>query len=443
MKLVIIGGVAAGMSAAAKYRRLDPSATIHVYEQGSDLSYSGCGMPYYLGDIVTDEGRLIARTKGDFAKQNIDVFLRHRVTNVDPIQHHIHITNLDADTTFIDTYDKLLIATGTTARRTNTPGSETISVHVLNQLDDMRDIQSDLSHVSRTAIIGGGYIGVEVAENLAHRGIEVHLIEQGPQLLPVYDKELADRAQAALEQAGVQVHLNQTLTSYEKTDQAILVHTKAMSFAVDLVIESIGVIPATDFLDKSGIHLAKNGAILTDDTMRTNVPDVYAAGDCVLYHHQLKDSDVFVPLGTHANKTGRIVAEHIAGHDVSFPGIVGSNILKVAQIALAKTGLSLQEATAMGLDAGHVDVIAKHKTGYYPGAKPLFMRIVYDKQTGVLKGAQLAGEAGVSDRINIMALAITQGLTASAFSLLDFAYAPPFSPVWDPLQVATNQIKLN
>jgi NADPH-dependent 2,4-dienoyl-CoA reductase/sulfur reductase-like enzyme len=443
MKLVIIGGVAAGMSAAAKYRRLDPSATIHVYEQGTDLSYSGCGMPYHLGGIVPDEDRLIARTADDFSKQGIDVFLRHRVTAVDPASHHITVQNLTTNESFVTSYDKLLIATGTVARRTNVPGSDDVHPHVLNQLDDMRHIKSHLADASTIAIIGGGYIGVEVAENLRHLGKEVHLIEQQDQLLMPYDKALAVMAKDALERIGVHVYLSEALKQYGKTTSNIIVHTDQRDLTVDLVIEAIGVIPATSFLQDSGIDLAKNGAIRTDAQMRTNQPDIYAAGDCVLYHHRLTNQEVFIPLGTHANKTGRIVAEHIAGQDVSFPGIVGSNIVKVADLALAKTGLALKEANQLDREIDHVGITAKHTTGYYPGAKPLFVRLVFDKKTGVLLGGQLAGEAGVADRINILALAVTKGLTASEFSQLDFAYAPPFTPVWDPLLVAANQIKLD
>jgi NADPH-dependent 2,4-dienoyl-CoA reductase/sulfur reductase-like enzyme len=442
MKTIIIGGVAAGMSAASKLKRLDKSATIHVYEKGTDLSYSGCGMPYYLGDIVTDESQLIARTKEDFEKKGIHVFLAHEVIAVDPDQKTVTVKQLSTNKTITDSYDTLVIGTGTAARYTNVKGSNEIDVYVLNQLTDMRDIHDILPNAKSVAIIGGGYIGVEVAENLRHKGLAVHVIEYSSQLLNIYDKELADQAQNALEEIGVQVHVKEELKSYHKKESNILVTTNQNTYQVDFVIEAIGVIPNTSFLQHLPIDMLPNGAIKINDYCETSIKGIYAAGDCAAYPHRLTKKSVFVPLGTHANKTGRIVANNIAGIPTTFDGIVGSNIVKVADLALAKTGLSLKECNDLNLDCDVVDIKANHKTSYYPGATELFVRFVYDTKTGVIKGAQLAGKDGVADRINIMALAVTKELTASEFAQLDFAYAPPFTPVWDPLLVAANQIKV-
>lgn len=441
MKTIIIGGVAAGMTAAAKLKRLDSSHQIHVYERGNDLSYSGCGMPYYLGDIVQDEARLIARYASDFQQQGIDVFLSHEVTSVDPTTKTVTVTNLDTNTSFHDTYDSLVIGTGTTANRTNVPGSDQTPLYVLNQLSDMRLIKQEVQPGRRVAVIGGGYIGVEVAENLAHQGLLVHLIQNSQQLLGVYDSEVSAKAVPALEAMGVSIHLGEQLQEYKNDGSTTIVVTSQAEYEVDFVIESIGVRPNTAFLHPLGLEMLSNGAIITDAHGLTSIPDIYAAGDCAAYYHRIKKENVYVPLGTHANKTGRIVAENIAGLNTMFPGIVGSNIIKVHTLAFAKTGFGIDEATRLGLDYDYVDVTAKHQTSYYPGATDLFMRIVFEKQTGILKGAQLVGENGVSDRINIMALAITQELSAAEFAQLDFAYAPPFSPVWDPLLVAANQIK--
>ncbi len=442
MKTIIIGGVAAGMSTAAKLRRIDNTMKITVYEMGKDLSYSGCGMPYYLGDIITDEEKLIARTKDDFQKEHIDVFVHHQVVKVNPLDKTVVVKNLLTDEEIIDTYDKLVIGTGTYAIRTNVPGSDQVKITVLNQLEDMRDIKEVLEKTKSAAVIGGGYIGIEVAENLAHLGIQVHIIELADQLLRVFDKGVASKAEEILKEQAVMVHLNEKLVSYEALDNVTRVHTDKSTYDVDLVIEAIGVRPATNFLKETGIEMLRNGAIIVNDKCETSIKDIYAAGDCATYHHIIKDELVYVPLGTHANKAGRVIAENIAGNDERFPGIVGSNIIKVFDYGFAKTGLGIDEAKKLGLNYDYVDVTAKNQTGYYPGAKKIFMRIVFEKNTGILKGAQLVGEKGVSDRINIMALAITKSLTAKEFSQLDFAYAPPFSPVWDPLQVATNQIKV-
>ncbi len=442
MKTIIIGGVAAGMSAAAKLRRLDKNMAITVYEMGNDLSYSGCGMPYYLGDIITEEEKLIARNRNDFEKENINVFLDHQVIKVDPKAKTVVVKNLITTEESLDSYDKLVIGTGTTAIRTNVPGSDKAKIYVLNQLDDMRVIKKNLAKTKTVAIIGGGYIGIEVAENLAHLGIKVHIIELADQLLRVFDKTVASKAEEILKEQGVLVHLNEKLVSYDLNNSSTIVNTDKSEYEVDLVIEAIGVKPATEFLKDIDIEMLRNGAIVVNERCETSLKDIYAAGDCATYHHLIKDELVYVPLGTHANKTGRIIAENIAGNEESFKGIVGSNIIKVFDYAFAKTGLGIDEAKKLGLDYDYVDVTAKNQSGYYPGAKKIFIRIVFEKETGVLKGAQLVGEKGVSDRINIMALAITKSLTAKEFSQLDFAYAPPFSPVWDPLQVACNQIKV-
>lgn len=441
MKTIIIGGVAAGMSAAAKLRRLDPSATLHVYEKGHDLSYSGCGMPYYLGDIVNQEKQLIARTKTDFEQQDIQVSLGHEVISVNPDDKSIQVKDLSTNTVIQDTYDNLVIAVGTKARRTNVPGSEELDIFVLNQLSDMRAIEQQLPSSSSVVIIGGGYIGVEVAENLAHKGLKVTLVEYANQLLTIYDKPYADLARQALEEIGVTVLVEEKLLSYSKEQHKIIVTTNKDQYETDMVIEAIGVVPNTSFLQELGLEMLDNGAIITDEYGKTSIDHIYAAGDCAAYHHQLTNEKVFVPLGTHANKTGRVVANSIVGNDVSFPGIIGSNIVKVADLALAKTGLGMNDCERLGMNCDVVDITAKHKTGYYPGATNLHVRLAYDKETLVIKGAQLAGKNGVADRINILALAITKGVTAPELAQMDFAYAPPFTPVWDPILIAANQIK--
>ncbi len=441
MKVIIIGGVAAGMTAAAKLRRLDKDVIIHVYEKGRDLSYSGCGMPYVLGDVVTDQDKLIAKTYEEFQKQDIKVFLMHEVFKVDPKEKIVHIKDLDKDLVIKDTYDKLLIATGAYAKRTHIPGSDKIDVHVLNQFSDMKLLKPKIDKALSIAIIGGGYIGIELAENLINLKKEVYILQKGDYILKAYDKDISKKALDALTRSGVHVHLNQDLKSYTYQDDQILIKTNKNTFKVDLVIEAIGVSPNTNFLKDTGIDMLDHGAMITNRHMQTSIDDIYAAGDCVAYYHQIKDSFVYMPLGTHANKTGKVAANHMFGIDDSFSGIVGSNILKVCDLTFAKTGLGIDEAKKLNLNYDFVDITAKHQTSYYPGATDLFIRLVYEKDTTILKGAQLVGENGVSDRINIMALAITKQMTAKAFAELDFAYAPPFSPVWDPLLIAASQIK--
>lgn len=442
MKTIIIGGVAAGMTAAAKLKRLLPDQHIVVYEKGFDLSYSGCGMPYFLGDVVTDESKLIARNVQDFKNDGIDVLVGHEVIALNHELKRVEIKHLLTQKTFVDFYDTLIIATGTKAKRSNVSGSNLKRVYVLNQLYDMRLIKDEVIKGRRVAIIGGGYIGIELAENLRHKGLDVDIIQRGSHILTVFDQDVSVKAVDVLNDLGVSVHVNETLKSYEQLPSGVRVVTSMRTLDVDFVVECIGVTPNTEFLKDTGIALSSNGAIVINSKCMTSLTGVYAAGDCVSYHHIIKQVDAYVPLGTHANKTGRIVAENIAHLNVSFNGIVGSNIIKIGALAFAKTGLGIDEATALGLSCAFVDITAKHQTSYYPGATDLFVRLVFETHSGVLKGAQLVGEHGVSDRINIMALAITKSLTAREFAQLDFAYAPPFSPVWDPLLVAANQIKV-
>jgi len=441
MKTIVIGGVAAGMSAASKLKRLNEDVTIHVYEKGEDISYGGCGMPYYLSDVIPEESSLIARTKDQFEKKGIHVFLNHEATKVDPKTKTVTIINHQTNKIIKDRYDDLVIATGTKPNRTNIPGSDEANLFVLNNLEDARKIKSSLDGVKDVAIIGGGYIGLEIAENMRHLGINVHIIELAKQLLIVYDKPFGQKAKDILEDMGVNIHLNEQLKSYEKEGKKTIIKTNQRQLSVDMVIESIGVRPNTDFLKDTDIDMLDNGAIITDKHMKTSIDHIYAGGDCVAYDHLITQQKAFVPLGTHANKSGRVIAENIGGIKSTFPGIIGSNIIKVGDYAIAKTGVGMNEVERFDLNYDYVDIKAKNQSGYYPGAEPIHIRLVYEKDTLVIKGAQLYGKKGVSDRINIMALAILQKMTAHDFSQSDFAYAPPFSPVWDPLLVAANQIK--
>jgi NADPH-dependent 2,4-dienoyl-CoA reductase/sulfur reductase-like enzyme len=442
MKVIIIGGVAAGMSVAAKLRRLDESAEIVVYEKGNDLSYGACGMPYYIGGIIEEVSKLVARTKEEFEKSGINVQTMHEVIKLNATNKTIKVLDLKTSNTFETFYDILVIATGTKAITSNVVGFDEVKPFVLSQLEDAIKIKSSLDKVQDVAIIGGGYIGLEIAENLAHLNKKVHVIELQSQILPNYDDIFAKKAEEALKEMKIEFSLEERLIKYQKDLNKTVVITDKSTYSVDMVIEAIGVKPNTEFLRDSGIEMLKNGAIITNEFQETSLKDIYAAGDCSAYKHRLTNKHEFVPLGTHANKTGKVIAENIAGYKTSFPGIIGSNIIKINNLALAKTGLGYKEAKRLNLNYAYEDVIAKNQSGYYPGAKQILIRIVYDPKTGVLKGGQMIGEKGVSDRINILALAISKEMTAKEFSMLDFAYAPPFSPVWDPLLIAINQIKI-
>ncbi|MFU8793582.1 MAG: CoA-disulfide reductase [Acholeplasmataceae bacterium] len=438
MKVIVIGGVAAGMSAAAKLKRLKKDVTIHVYEKGTDLSYGACGMPYYLSDIIPDAKSLVARTQEAFKKDGIEVFVNHEVVGVDPENKKVKIKH--QNNMIEDTYDKLIIATGAHAIRLPVPGSDLSGIHVLNSLEDAKNLKEALQKAQTIGVIGAGFIGCEVAENLIHMKKNVIVIERLDQVLGIYDKDMSLHAQEALEQAGVDLKLSEDLIAYEGDTHVTHIKTNQNTYAVDLVIEAIGVRPNTSFLKDTNMKRLKNGAIVINEHMETSVKDIYAAGDCVAYQHQMTKASAYVPLGTHANKGGRVIASQIAGIDDEFQGIIGSNVVKVMDLTVAKTGFTMKEVKAHNLNYQYVDVTANNHAGYYPNAEKIHMRIVYEPKTLILKGAQLIGKKGVSDRINVMAVAITNQMTAKAFSQLDLAYAPPFSSVWDPLQIATNQI---
>ncbi len=444
MKVIVIGGVAAGMSAASKLKRNKPDTSITVYEYGEDLSYGACGMPYYISDLIPKEKALIARTKSEFKERGIDVKTSHKVISVEPNKKSVTVKNLKTGESFSDDFDKLIIASGASAIRLPVKGKESKRIKVLSSLEDARDLKHVLTQnpVKNVAVIGGGFIGIEMVENLVEMGINAHLIEMQDQVLPGYDKDMMAHVQTHIEKKGVKLYLNQTVSQYETTDDAITVHTDQETISVDYVIEAIGVKPNTQFLENSGIKRIKNGAILVNDKNETSHQDIYSAGDCASVYHRLKDTyESYIPLGTHANKAGRIIAEQLSGNDERFKGVIGSSILKAFDLTVAKTGLTEKEALSLNLNYGSQTVKVANQAGYYPGAKPIHMKVIYDKDTCIIKGAQMVGEKGIEGRINIFASIIWNENTAKDVSSMDLAYAPPFSPVWDSIQIATNQIK--
>ncbi len=441
MKLVIIGAVAAGMSAASKLKRLDPSINITVYEKGKDVSYGACGMPYYVSGEIESDQDLVARTPEAFRKKGIDLHLKHEVTHLEPGNKEIRVHGLENDTKFSATYDVLLIATGASAIRLPIEGSELKGIHTLGTLEDSRRLHKVLREetIKKVAIIGGGYIGVEISETLRKLGKEVTMIEQEAHVLPKFSSMVGETVEDYLRENGVELLLEERVEKYTGTTNVEQVHTNSKTVDVDLVIEAIGVRPATKFLEKTDIDRLDNGAIKVNDAMETNLEAIYAAGDCAAYPHKLTGELAYIPLGTHANKAGRVIAERISGMDSRFQGVIGSSVLKAFELEVARTGLTTEEAKAFNSDS--ITIKAPDRSGYYPGATPINIQVTYDLETCKILGVEMVGEQGVAHRINVAATAISSGLTAHDVSQLDMAYAPPFSPVWDPLQTACNQIK--
>ncbi len=441
MKVIVIGAVAAGMSAASKLKRLKPDTEIIVYEKGSDVSYGACGMPYYLSDLIKNEHDLIAKTTNDFKKAGITVKINHEVVGIDVREKTVMVEHQAKS--FKTPYDKLIIATGARAIRLPIPGSDLKGIHVLNTLDDARALKKALHQKTNKhiAVVGGGYIGLEVAENLILMDKEVTIIEREKGLLGLFDSFIGETVHEELTRLGVKVKINETIKAYEGTTNANVVVTDKGKYAVDLIIEAVGIKPNTEFLWDDDIKMAKNGAILVNRKMETSQKDIYAAGDCVAYPHRLKKDHAYVPLGTHANKAGRVIAEQIAGNKKQlFTHVIGSSVLKVGELEIAKTGLGEEEAKHEKLPYKYVMIEARDKAGYYPNATPIKIKMLYHEETCSLLGAQMVGKQGVAHRINTVAVALYRDMSAEAFSKLDFAYAPPFAPVYDPLQVAAMQI---
>ncbi|MBT9281905.1 MAG: CoA-disulfide reductase [Hydrogenibacillus schlegelii] len=444
-RYVIIGGDAAGMSAASQIRRLDPDATIDVFERDNVVSYAQCGLPYYIGGLVPSAERLVARTKQEFEeKYNIRVHLRHEATAVDPTAKIVAVTDLATGDTRTVPYDKLLIATGARPILPGWEGRDLAGVFPLKTLGDAERILADLRDrpVERVVIIGGGYIGLEMAEAFHLLGKTVTVLDLAPQLALTFDADMADLARDALERHGIAVGLGEEVRRLEGEGGRVrAVVTNKNTYPADLVLVAVGVVPNSELAREAGAELGPKGAIRVNDRMETSLPDVYAAGDCATQFHRIKGADDFVPLGTHANKQGRVAGTNMTGGDARFAGIVGSAIMKVLDIAMGRTGLSSREAEALGVPFETVRIRSRAHARYYPDNAELHVKLLFRRDDRRLLGGQIVGKAGVDKRVDVLATALYHGMTIDELEALDLSYAPPFNAVWDPLQQAATVAK--
>lgn len=443
MRVIIIGGVAAGMSAASKIARTDPSAEVVVYEKHGFLSYGACGLPYYVGGLNDDYRRMIARTQEEFAQMGIRTFLHHEVTGVDFAAKTVRVRDLSAGTEREDRYDRLMIATGASPVMPPFPGRELMGVHVLKRMEDgifLKELAKQ-PEIRSVVIIGGGYIGIECADACLHLGKSVRVIEAAPRILASFDEEMAELAAQELTEKGVTLCTGEKVKGFAGTDYVRQVETDRGTYPADLVIVAVGVRPATEFLKGTGIRMADNGAILVDRELRTSVPDVYAAGDCILVYHKETGADAFFALGTVANKCGRIAGANICGAGRTFTGALGSAALKVADLEMGRTGLGEAQARQLGYDYRAKIVRAYDHPAYYPDPTPITIKLIWETGTGKLLGAQACGKKGPVMRIDIFAVAIHNGMTTQELGMTDLVYAPPFAGVWDAVQIACNAAK--
>ncbi|HWQ14868.1 MAG TPA: FAD-dependent oxidoreductase [Roseiflexaceae bacterium] len=439
-RLVIIGGVAAGMSAAAKARRIRRDLEIIVYERSGHVSYGACGFPYFIKGEIHRIEDLIVRTPEEFAKSGITVHVRHEVTAIDTVTRTVRVRDLARGREFVDGYDALILAAGGSPTRPPIPGRDLPGVFTLRSVEEAVAIRNWLDDVRprRGVIVGGGYIGLEMAEALAAHGVALTVVEQLPQLLPNLDAAMAGHVQAELARQGVAVRLESPVTAFVGDERVRQVHAGGEVFPTDIVIFSVGVRPNAALAADAGIALGPTGAVAVDAHQRTSAPGVWAAGDVAEALHLVTGKPAYVPLGTTANKQGRVAGTNAAGGDATFGGIVGTAVVKVFDVTAASTGLSQRRALAEGFDAETVVATAGSRAHYMPGHTPVHVALVIERGTRRLLGGQIVGQEGVAKRIDTLAAALQAHWGVADLAALDLSYAPPFAPVWDPILVAAN-----
>lgn len=446
-RLVVVGGDAAGMSAASQARRLNQDLEIVAFERGTYVSYSACGEPYYIGGLVKSLDQLVARTPAQFAKRNIEVHTRHQVTAIDPGRHEVNVVDLATNSARTIGYDHLMVSTGSRPLRPSyIEGVHLPGVVGLRTLDDAAAVKQFVdSGVERVLVLGGGYIGIEVAEALTDRGIEVIMVTSGSHVLEkTLDDEMGALVDEAVRSYGVELHTGLRVECIQGTDRATGIGCDKMEFSADLIVIGLGAGPEVDLAEAAGIPLGKSGAIAVDDYQRTGVESVWSAGDCAEVIHRVTGRPVNVPLGTVANKTGRIagtnVAASINGTDLEpFPGAIGTAITKIGHIEIARTGLKVDQSRQAGFEPVVGSVTGTTTAGYWPTAQRIDLMVIADQTTGRVLGGQIVGGTGAGKKIDVIATAIWAGMTAEELSWVDLAYAPPFSGVWDLIHIAARR----
>lgn len=436
--ILILGGVAGGMSAASKARRVAPDARVTVYTDENDISYAGCGLPYYAEGLMERED-LFARSPGQFESEGIGVHRGHRALAIHPAEKRVTIRDPQGKE-FLESYDKLIIATGARPIVPDIPGVDLPCVHRVKNVDDATSIRRVLQGgaVKSAVVIGGGFIGAEMTEALHGYGVRVTLVEMAPQILTILDEEMAKLVEDYLRDKGVDICLGEGATAIEEDGEGCVVVTQKQRIAADLIILAIGIRPNSEIAAEAGIELSVKGAIQVNERMETSLPDIYAAGDCAAAHHLVTGRDAWVPLGSTANKQGRVAGENAAGGHATFKGILGTSIFRTLDMEVARTGLSSREAAALGLDYWDSTVRANTLVGAFPGTGKMHVKLVIERGTNKLLGGQIVGSARSAKRIDTLAALLYMGGTLDDLARLDLAYAPPFAEVWDAFLIAAN-----
>lgn len=441
-KLIVIGGTAAGLSAASKAKRIQPDLEIEVYEMSGYISYGACGLPYFVGDLIKDESELISVTADVMKnKRGIPTFIHHEVIAIDRENKTVSVKNLETGERFVRPYDKLVIATGASPIRLNIPGADLPGVHFLRNVEDGVSLKAAVAPGKTAVIIGGGFIGLELAEELTLSGMKVHLVEAMPRLLPFLEERFSQTVLDTLEKNGVSVHLNAKACAILESDaRASGIRLEGgEEIAADIVLCSVGVLPQSRLARDAGLETGLKGGIVVNEHQQTSDPSIWACGDCVQMKRILTGAPAYVPLGTTANKQGRVAGACLAGESDAFKGILGSSVTKVFDLYVAVTGLSLQQAKDCGFAAVSSVITKADRASYYPGGGENTISMILDENTGKLLGAQAIGTSTVAGRMNVFVAAITAGMTVAEINDLDFVYAPPVAPVYDPILIAASQ----
>lgn len=434
-RLVVIGGDAAGMTAAAQARRGDPDLEIIALEKGAYTSYSACGIPYHVsGDVETIDD-LVVRTPQEFRDRNrIDVRIHHEVMGIDLEHRRVEVRDHEHGRTLHLNFDDLLIGTGARPLRPPIEGIDGPNVAGVQTLDDGAALlaRAEQSACQRIVVVGAGYIGLEMAEAFARWGAEVTIVEAGPQVMRTLDPDMADLVRSAIERHEIEVRTDTPVTAIEEG----AVHTTEGEVPADLVVLGLGVTPNSDLARDAGIGLGERGAIRVDRRQRADIEGVWAAGDCAETFHLVSRAPIHVALGTVANRTARVAGINLGGGYATFPGVVGSAVTKICSTEIGRTGLSEDEAARHGFGYVTAKIESRTRAGYFPGAEPVHVKVLAELGTGRLLGGQIVGGPGSAKRIDTLATALTAGFSVQQVVDTDLSYAPPFSPVWDPVQSA-------
>ena len=440
MRVLIIGGVAGGATAAARLRRLDENAEIIIFEKSGYVSYANCGLPYYIGGVIENRKSLTLKTPADFKKRfNIDVRVNNEVMAIDPKGKTLSIKDLLSGKTYTESYDKLILSPGAKAIRPDLPGIDSDKIFTLRNVEDTFRIRNYIEQKkpASAVVVGGGFIGLEMAENLIHEKMQTTLLQRSGQVMPPLDYDMACQLHAYLRSQGLDLRLNSPIASYEETDGGIKIFLKdGSSLETDMILLAIGVTPDTHLAKDAGLTLGAKDSIVVNEHMQTSAPDIYAVGDAIEVTHFVSGVKTVIPLAGPANKQGRIAADNICGRPSTYKGSQGSSIIKLFDMTCASTGLNEKSAKAAGVKYDKVVNFSPSHASYYPGASDMTIKTLFDPEDGRILGSQIVGFDGVDKRIDVLATAIRGKMTGFDLAELELAYAPPYSSAKDPVNMA-------